>query len=159
GELRVAAPRRARQREGPAEARVDVRDGEASVRLPEALDVRRPDDPDRLGHAAAVLDQLRVLDGHALDRLAALGLDHRARDRVQAAALRVAEDVDGELLAEADLLDERLDRRVTEEELELRRILGAIDVARAEALAHLDQQRVARVCRSEERRVGKESRS
>ena len=68
-----------------------------------------------------MLDQLRVLDRHALDRFAALRLDHRPRDRVQAAAVEVAEDVDRELLALADLLHDRRDRRVAEEEVELAR--------------------------------------
>ena len=58
----------------------------------------------------AVLDQLTVLEREALDRLAALRLDHRARDRIEAAALDVAEDVDRELLAETSLLDHRVDR-------------------------------------------------
>ena len=42
-----------------------------------------PTMPQRLGDAPAVLDQLLVLDRHALDRLAALRLDHRARDRAR----------------------------------------------------------------------------
>ena len=93
--------------------------GRRPVGLAEALDVRRPDDADGLGDLTRVLDQLPVLDRRALDRLAALRLDHRARDRVQAGALEVAEDVDRELLALAELLHERVDRRVAEEELEL----------------------------------------
>ena len=112
-ELRVAAPRRERQRERAAEARVDVGHGQRAVRLAEALDVGRADDADRLGDAGAVLDQLAVLERAALDRLAALRLDHRARDRVEAAAVDVAEDVDRELLAEAALLHHRVDRRVS----------------------------------------------
>ena len=70
----------------------------------------------QIGSASATrrpsVDQLRVLDRHALDRLAALRLDHRARNRVQAAAVEVAEHVDRELLARAHLLHHRVDRRV-----------------------------------------------
>ena len=110
-ELRVAAPRGQRQRERAAEARVDVGDRQAAVGLAEALHVGRADDADRLRDPRAVRDQLGVLQRAALDRLAALRLDHRARDRVQAAALEVAEHVDRELLAEAALLHHRVDRR------------------------------------------------
>src|SRR5207244_941462 len=38
---------------------------------------------------------------------------------------------------------ERLDRRVAEEEIELPPVLGTVDVARAVAVAGLDEQRVA----------------
>ena len=73
--------------------------------------LRRADDARAVSATRrAVLDQLLVLDRHALDRLAALRLDHRPRDRVQAAALEVAEEVDRELLAAAALLHERVDR-------------------------------------------------
>ena len=57
-ELRVARPRRERQRKSPSKPRIYICDGQRPVRLPEALDVRRPDDADRLGDAAGVLDQL-----------------------------------------------------------------------------------------------------
>ncbi len=146
-ELRVAASRGKGQRKGAAEARVHVGDLVAPVGLAEALDRAGPDEAERLGHLGAELDQITILDRHPLDRLATLGLDHRARDRVQAAGVEVAEDVDRELLAPAGGLDERVDRRVAEEEVELGPIGGAEDVARAEALAHLDEQRVARVVR------------
>ena len=151
-ELGVAAPRGERQRERAAEARVDVGDRQAAVGLAEALDVGRADDADRLGDPRAVRDQLGVLERPALDRLAALRLDHRARDRVQAAALEVAEHVDRELLAEAALLHHRVDRRRAQVEGELLGVVGAVDVARPEPLAHLDEERVAGVVR--ERRPG-----
>ena len=83
-ELGVATARRARQRKSAAKPRIYVRDGQRAVRLAEALDVRRADNPDGLGDATAVRDQLVVLDRGPLDRLAALRLDHRPRDRVQA---------------------------------------------------------------------------
>ena len=106
-ELRVAAAGGEREREASAEAGVHVRDRQAAVGLAEALHVRRPLDPHGLRDVAAVLDQLPVLERGALDRLAALGQEHRARDRVQAARFEIAEDVDRELLAEALLLHER----------------------------------------------------
>ena len=87
-ELRVAAAGCERERERAAEARVDVGHGQRAVRLAEALDVCRADDADRLGDPGAVLDQLAVRERPALDRLAALRLDHRARDRVEAAPSR-----------------------------------------------------------------------
>ena len=146
-ELRVAAARRERQREGAAEAGVDVGDRQRAVGLAEALHVRRPDDPDRLGDVRPVLDQLTVGEGAPLDRLAALRLDHRARDRVEAAALDVAEHVDRELLPEAALLHHGLDGRRGEVERELLGAVGTVDVPRAEALAHLDEHRVAHVVR------------
>ena len=138
-QLGIAAACRGRQREAASEARVDVGDLVAPVRLTKALDVGRASQRQRLRDAAAELDQLVVLDRLPLDRLAALRLDHRARDRVQAAGLEIAEDVDRELLAEAELLDERIDRRVAQEELELGRIVRTVDVARAEPLPHLDE--------------------
>src|SRR5262249_24703975 len=97
----------------------DVGDRQRAVGLAEALDVRRPDDPERLRDTAAVLDQLPVLDRGAADRLAALRLDHRPRDRVEAACLEVAEDVDRELLPRTDVLNHRGNRRVLEKEVEL----------------------------------------
>ena len=45
------------------------------------------------------------------------------------------------------LLHHRVDRRRAEVERELLRVVRAVDVARAEPLAHLDEQRVARVVR------------
>ena len=84
----------------------------------------------RLGDRAAELDQLPVLDRHALDRLAALGLDHRARDRVQAAPVEVAEDVDRELLALADRLHEARHLARAEEEVELLAVVRALKMWR-----------------------------
>src|SRR5919197_2742021 len=146
-ELRVAAARGERQREAAAETRVDVRDQVRTVVLAETLNVRRPDEPQLLGNISCELDQLRVANRHALDRFAALRLDHRARDRVQAAPIEIAEDVDRELLARETDLHDRLDRRVAEEELELRAVGGAVDVPRAETMTRLDEQRERRVVR------------
>ncbi len=70
-----------------------------AVLLAETLDVGGPDELQLLGDVAGEVDQPLVADGHSLDRLAALRLDHRPRDRVQAASFEVPEDVDGELLA------------------------------------------------------------
>ena len=146
-ELRVAASRGEGKREGSAEAGIDVGDRQGAVRLAEALDVRGPDDADRLGHPRAVGDQLGIHERHALDRLAALRLDHRAGDRVETAPVEVAEDVDRVLLAEAQLLHHRLDRRVAEEEGELAGVVRTVDVPRAEALAYLHEQGIAGVVR------------
>ena len=49
------------------------------------------------------------------------------------------------------LLHERVDRRRVEVEGELLGVVGAVDVPRAEALAHLHEQRVARVRRARRR--------
>ena len=100
-----------------------------AVLLPEALDVRRADQPELLCDVARELDQRLVADRHPFDRLAALRLDHRARDRVQAAAVEVAEDVDRELFAAELRLDDRVDGRVREEEVELRSVGGSVNVA------------------------------
>ena len=111
-ELRIPASRCEGKRECSAEAGIHVGHGQRPVRLAEALDVCRADDADRLGDPGPVLDQLAVRERATFDRLAALGLDHRARDRVEAAPVDVAEDVDRELLPEAALLHHRVDRRV-----------------------------------------------
>src|SRR6185295_8201542 len=100
----------------------------------EALDVRRPADAERLRDEAAEVDQVPVPDRLALDRLAALGLDHRPRHRAEAAPVEVAEDVDRELLPRADALHHRADRREVQEELELALGLRTVDVPRAEAV-------------------------
>src|SRR4051794_3139726 len=89
GQLGISAPGCSRQREGAAEAWVDVRDAVCPVRLPEALDIRRPDEADGLGDMASELDELVVRDRHPFDRLAALGLDHRAGHGVQAARVEI----------------------------------------------------------------------
>src|SRR6266511_784134 len=146
-QLGIAAAGSKRKREGTAEARVHVGDLVAALLLPEALDVGGALEPERLGHMGAVLDQVPVLDRHPLDRLAAPRLDHRPRDRVQAAPVEVAEDVDRELLALAALLDERLRLRVAEEEVELLTVLGAVDVLGAETLASLDEDRKCELVR------------
>src|SRR5207253_1060464 len=87
---------------------------------------RRADEPELLRDVARELDQRLVADRHPFDRLAALRLDHRARDRVQAAAVEVAEDVDRELLAAALHLNDRGDGRVRRGEVGLRAVSGTI---------------------------------
>src|SRR6185295_4890765 len=110
----------------------------------EALDGGRPNNPERLAHVAAESDELVVRDRPPLDGLAALRLDHRPRDRIQAAPLEVAEDVQRELLACADLLDERFGRGASEEEIELLTILGTEDVARAETAPRLHEHGIGK---------------
>src|SRR5260221_266932 len=83
--------------------------------------------------ATTDLDQRVVADRHALDRLAALRLDHRAWHRVEAARFEVAEDIDRELLAAAARLHHRVVVGVVEEELELAAIGAAVNATRAEA--------------------------
>ena len=97
-------PTRAARKAAP-EPRVDVGD-RRSAQLAEALHVGRALDPDRFGDSGPVRDQLLVLDRGALDRLSALGEEHRPRDRVEATPVHVTEYVDRELLAAAHLLDE-----------------------------------------------------
>src|SRR5581483_7426446 len=70
----------------------------------------------------------------------------RSRHRVETARLEVAEDVDGELLAAAARLDQRVDARVAEEEVELAAVVAAEDVARSEAAARLHEERELGVC-------------
>ena len=96
-----------------------------------------------------------VANRHALDRLAALRLDHRPRNGVEAARLEIAEEVDRELLAGAARLHHRVLGRVVEEELELAAIGAAVDAARPEAVARLHEhgerevvgERVGQPCR------------
>src|SRR5437588_2980767 len=90
-ELGVLAPGSEGQRKTAAEARIDVGDEVRAVVLAEALDVRGPDQPQLLRDVARERDQGLVSDRHALDRLAPLRLDHRARNRVQAPAVEVGE--------------------------------------------------------------------
>ena len=126
-----------------------------AVRLTEALDVCGADELQLLRDVARDVDQPLVANRHALDRLAPFRLDHRARDRIQTAAVEIAEDVDRELLArEADLHD-RVDRRVAEEEPELRPVIRAIDVTGAEALPGLHEQRKRRVVGNGVRKPGR----
>ena len=127
------------ERKPAAEARIDVGHDELAVGLSEALHVGRADDAERLGHPAAELDQILILDRHALDRFAALRLDHCSGHGCQAAGVEVAEDVDGELRPEAGRLHHRVRGGVPEEELELDRIRGAVDVPRAEAASCLHE--------------------
>src|SRR5215210_4620971 len=96
-ELRITTARRERQRKPAAETRVDVGEQVRAICLPEALDVRRPYQTQLLGDLARQLDQALVADRHPLDGLAAFGLDHGARDRIEAASVEIAEHVDGEL--------------------------------------------------------------
>ena len=118
-----------------------------AVLLAEALDVRRADEAELLRRIAGELDQPLVADRHPLDRLAPLRLDHRARNRVQAPAFEVAEDVDRELLAGEARLHDRIDGRVAEEEAQLRAVLRPVDVPRAETAASLDEEREPRIVR------------
>src|SRR5205085_12625088 len=62
-------------------------------------------------------------------------------------ALETAEGVDGELHYLHGFLHDRLDRRVTEEEVELRSVRRSIDVTRAETHPRLHEQRKRRVVR------------
>ena len=106
-QLRVGPPgkrRVHRRRVGAAEARVDVGDAEADVLVTEGLDRARTACADRLDDVACERDQLGVLDDGALDRLAPARLDHRARDRVEAAPVAVAERVDRVLRPVHELL-------------------------------------------------------
>ena len=95
GSPRRAAAGRRRRSAGSRRSRGATRPARGSTGCSPGRRARAP--PRRGGRARSA----RVLDRHALDRLAALRLDHRARDRVQAAAVEVAEDVDRELLARA----------------------------------------------------------
>ena len=144
-ELGVAAAGGGGEREPAPEARIDVGDAVRPVRLTEALDVRGTDETERLRHVATDLDQLRIADRHAFDRLAALRLDHRPRHRVEAAPFQVAEHVDGELLAAAARLHHRVDARVAEEEVELAPVVAAEDVARPESPSRLHEHRKLKV--------------
>jgi hypothetical protein len=111
----------------------------------EALDGARAAQAECLGDGAADLDQGGVFERRALDLLAALRLNHRARDRVEAAAIEVAEHVDREFGAAAALLHHRRQRGVAEEEVELAAIGAAEDALRAASLAHLDEHGEAQV--------------
>src|SRR5438093_3696788 len=113
--LRITSAGGEWQRKAAAEPRVDVREVVRPVGLAEALDVRRPDELELLGDVAGQLDQLLVANAHPFDRLAALRLDHRARDRVETTTFEVAEHVDRKLLATEARLHDRVDGRVAEE--------------------------------------------
>src|SRR4051812_48730056 len=87
-QLRIGPPgerRVHRRRVGAAEARVDVGDAEADVLVAEGLDRAWAARADRLHDVASERDKLGVVNDGALDRLAPARLDHRARDRVEAA--------------------------------------------------------------------------
>src|SRR4029078_7295082 len=118
-----------------------------AVRLAKALDVRGADDAQGLRHVPPMVDQLRIPRRHALDGFAAFRLDHCSRDRIQAPALGVAEDVDRELLAQTHFLHHRFLRRVAEEEVDLTPVGGSVDVPRAETAARLHEYRVAKLPR------------
>ena len=113
-----SATRRERHGEASAEARVDVRHRKRSVGSRKHCTFAGPLIPTALRSGRRTRSSSRSLS-RPLDRLAALGQEHRARNRIQAAAVHVAEDVDRELLAETGLLHERRDVRVREEEREL----------------------------------------
>ncbi len=135
-ELRVAAAGRAREREGAAEARVDVRDRERAVRLAEALDVGGADDarssprPARRARSARQsLIVVPLIDSPPFDWIIVRGIAFRQRpSRSQKTSIENSSPA-------AALLHERVDRRVAEEEVELGAVGGAVDVPRAEALA------------------------
>ena len=101
----------------------------------------------RSGSASATARPRSISSGSAiagaLDRLAAARLEHRARDRVQAAAVEVAQQVDGELRAVHEALDHHRLLDVGGEELGLARVGAGVDRARARALARLDHRREA----------------
>ena len=102
----------------------------------------------RSGSASATARPRSISSGSAiagaLDRLAAARFEHRARDRVQAAAVAVAQQVDGELGAvHAPLHHHRL-LDVAGEELRLALVGARVDRARARALARLDHRRDSR---------------
>ncbi len=99
--------------------------------------------------------ELGVVEHLALDRLAAAGLEHGARDRVEADPVEVAQAVDGELLAAHGALDHDGLLDVVDEERGLRGVLGQVDGAGARALARLDDDGVApdRVARQDRRRA------
>ena len=94
----------------------------------------------------AVLDQVPVLDRHPLDRLAALRLDHRARDRVRGSGASRSQKTSIENSSpRADLLHHRRRRSCSRGRSRARaRSVGAVDVARAEPAARLDEHREAR---------------
>ncbi len=78
----------------------------------------------------------------ALDRLAPARLEHRARNRVQAAPAEVAEAVDRQLGAAHRALDHRRLGHVVDEEPRLRGVVGEVDRARAGAPPGLDHDGV-----------------
>src|SRR5207244_10036256 len=88
------------------------------------------------------IDQLLVADDRPLDRLSAARLEHRPRDRVQAAPLEVAEAIDRELGTVHGALDHDRLAHVAGEEARLRGVLGAVDRARARTTAGLDHHGV-----------------
>jgi hypothetical protein len=133
-----------RRREGAAEARVDVGDAEPDLAVAEDLHGAGAAHAERLDDRAAELDQLGVGDRRALDRLAAARLEHRARDRVEAAAVEVGERVDRELRAVHRALDHRRLLHVAHEEGCFLGVVREVDRARAGTLARLHHHRVGR---------------
>ena len=89
--------------------------------------------------------ELGIVERLALDLLAALGLQHRPRDRPQGPPVEVAEAVDRELRAVERLLVHRFERRVALEERELVRVRGPVDVARGEPQSRLEEHRIWQV--------------
>ena len=85
------------------------------------------------------------MDDFALDRLAPARLEHRARDRVQAAAVEVAEAVDRALGAAHRALDHRCLGDVVEKEPRLGGVVGEVDRARAGAAPGLDHDGVVQL--------------
>src|SRR4051794_32681734 len=135
-QLRVGATRQRRVHrrwKRPAEARVHVGDAKPDLGVAEGLHRAGPAHGQRLADRPAEFDQLAVGDHRALDRLATARFDHRARDRVEAAAVEVTEDVDRELGAAHQPLDHHrlLLLDVPDEELHLLAVCRRVDRARA----------------------------
>ena len=89
----------------------------------------------------ADLDDLGVVGDLALDGLAAARLEHRARDRVDAAPVPVAERVDRDVLAAEHPLPHRRLADVLGEEVRLAAVVGDEHRARQRAEARLDDDR------------------
>ncbi len=143
--LGVGGARRLRQRERAAEAGVDVGDAEDRAVLAKALDRARAGQAERLHGRGAELGELGVVEGLALDLLAALGLDHRPRHGPEGAPVEVAEAVDAELLAGQRPLDDALGGGVAQEEGQLarRRRSGRCGAPRSRGAASPERGRAA----------------
>ena len=145
-QLRVGPARRRsvhRRRERAAEACVDVVDPDPELGVAKDLDGAGTAHGQRLPHPPAELHQLGVRHDRPLDRLAAARLEHRPRDRVEAAPLHVAQQVDREVRAAEQALDHHRLVRVADEELHLLAVGRRVDGARARAAARLDDNGVA----------------
>ena len=146
-ELRVAAAGGERQREGAAEARVDVGHGERAVGLAEALDARRPDDPDRLGdgRACSIRSGSRIdiplIDSPPLDWIIVRAIALRQRpSRSQKTSIENSSPTHSSCTIDST----GVWRRKNSSSVGIGR---PVDVPRAEAFADLDEQRIAGVVR------------